>query len=221
LQFVYSEDAGKESLKVEGEIYKYLFKVRRHKAAESIAFRNLLDGMLYMYKIVHIEKKSAMLELESATLKEIKPKKKLHLGWCIIEPKIIEKTLPMLNELGVYKITLIYCERSQKNFKIDLDRLKRILISSSGQCGRSTLMKIEIKKSLEEFLAENKDITVLDFCENKIGSTFISSILIGCEGGFTKDERILLKKFEKVGLDVPTILRSETATVSVASKILL
>ena len=36
-----------------------------------------------------------------------------------METKNIEKVLPTLNEMGVHEITFIYCERSQKSFKVD------------------------------------------------------------------------------------------------------
>ena len=49
----------------------------------------------------------------------------------------------------------------------------------------------------------------------------ISTLVIGCEGGFTDRERSLFNQDRVVGLDTPAVLRSETAAVSAAAIILL
>jgi len=71
----------------------------------------------------------------------------------------------MLNEIGVGKISFIYCKRSQKNFKPDIDRFMRILQSSSMQCGRTDIISLEIIDSLGEFVARYPECAVLDFCD--------------------------------------------------------
>ena len=96
--------------------------------------------MLYRYKIVNIDGRSAALELVSAEAEQVAASKQLHIGWCVVDSKSVEKVLPLLNELGVAKITFIYCDRSQKNFKPDFKRYERILESSMQQCGRSEMM---------------------------------------------------------------------------------
>ncbi|XPV54809.1 MAG: hypothetical protein ACNI3H_07545 [Halarcobacter ebronensis] len=55
------------------------------------------------------------------------------MAWCIVDPKTIEKELPYLNELGVRKITFISCDYSQKNFKLNFEKLEKILVNSSSQ----------------------------------------------------------------------------------------
>ncbi len=220
MQFIYHPDAGEEILKIEGEIYNYIFKVRRHKKGEVLPLRNMEDGYLYFYRIDEVERRKATLVLADKKYKEIVPKKFFHLLWCIVEPKTIEKILPMLNEIGVGKITFVYCERSQKNFHLKIDKLQKILINSSQQCGRSHLMEIEVLKSLQEALARYEDIVLIDFNEDSLScADNIQRALIGPEGGLTPEER---KKFGIVkGLDTPMILRSETAAVSVSAKVML
>lgn len=82
-----------------GELHKYLVKVRRHKVGDELDLRA----------------KNA---------------------WCVIDIKSIKKVLPMLNELGVSRITFVYCDRSQINIKLDFARFERILEASMQQCGR-------------------------------------------------------------------------------------
>jgi 16S rRNA (uracil1498-N3)-methyltransferase len=220
--YLYSKQAGKSSLNLEGDEHRYIFKVRRYKVDDILYLRNLEDGLLYQYIITFIDKRSATLMLQDSTLLEVKAKKRLHIGWCIVDPKSVEKVLPSLNEMGVDKITFFYCKRSQKSFKVDFKRLEKILLNSSQQSGRSEMMKLEIAESLELFLKENPQAKLLNFSENNfISNTQADTIVIGCEGGFTQDEVGLFDKRDIVGFNTPLVLKSESAVCAVASKILL
>lgn len=222
MQFVYHAKVGEEKLIVDLNEYAHLFKVRRVGLGDVLEWRNLRDAYMYTYKIANIGKKEAILERVSQKEQSVKAPKSLHIGWCIIDPKIIEKTLPMLNELGVEKISLVYADFSQKQYKIDEERMHRILINSSQQCGRSHLMEIEIINSVKTYCEMYPKSSILDFCDTPIDDkSVISSILIGPEGGFSEKERILLAQRVVFGLSCPSILRSETAVVAVASKILI
>ena len=222
MQYLFSEQASQATLVLRGDEHRYLFKVRRHREGEVIALRNLEDDFIYFYKISTLNKKEAFLSLESSKVLEIKAKKNLHLAWCVIDPKSVEKVLPTLNEMGVDAITFIYCSRSQKSFKLDFKRLEKILLNSSQQCGRSSLLQLSMVNSLEEFLEEHPNTVMLNFSENILKeSSTISTFLIGCEGGFTADEVALFKEEKIMGLDTPLVLKSESAVCAVASKLLI
>ena len=125
----------------------------------------------------------------------------------------------MLNEMGVGKISFIYCDFSQKNFKLRLDRIKTILINSCQQCGRSDLMDIEILSSSQKFFEKYPEFIALDFNgENIECKNYNKPFLIGPEGGFSENEREYFKEIVKLK---SFILRSESAVSSVAAKILL
>lgn len=222
VQYIYDEKAGETSLKVEGENHKYLFKVRRVKVGDIINFRNLVDNNLYSYKISLIDKKSATLTLESSEQKEVKPNKYLHLGWCVVDPKTIEKTLASLNELGVSKISFIYADFSQKNFKINFERLDKILINSSIQCGRSDKIEFELFNSLKEFLENYPESYMFNFSQNIVSDkkNDIETIVVGPEGGFTAKEIALFSEDKIVGIDSNIILRSESAVTCITSLLL-
>jgi len=217
MQFLYYENPTSNII-LTGDAHKYLFKVRRIKKDELVKVRNLKDDYLYIYKIDSINKKEAILSLQEKITDIRKPKKYLHLAWCIIDPKNIEKALPALNEIGVSKITFVYCDFSQKNFKLKMDRLKKILINSSQQCGRSNLMEIEILNSSKEFFEKYPDFTAMDFNGEKLEQSCKNPILIGPEGGFSEDERKYFKNIAKLD---GFILRSETAACAVSSICLL
>lgn len=220
MQFIYDESCGNEQLSVEADIYKYLFKARRHKVEDEISFRNLKDANLYTYKVSAISKKEALLSLEKQEEKRVEHCDKLHIIWSVVDPKTIEKQLPYLNEIGVDKLSFYYADYSQKNFKLNFDKFEKILINSSQQCGRSSIIQLEQLDSLAEVLKYNNDVYALNFSSNTIDEK-ISTIVIGCEGGFSPNELKLFNEEKIVGLNSNLILRSETAITAVASKILL
>ncbi|MBD3796440.1 MAG: 16S rRNA (uracil(1498)-N(3))-methyltransferase [Campylobacterales bacterium] len=221
--FIYEENASKESFTIKGELHKYLVKVRRHEVGDHLYMRSKQNSaILYDYEIIAIDPRALEVRLHSQQFQETKPKKQLHIGWCVIDPKSVEKVLSGLNEIGVGKITFIYCDRSQKNFRHDLKRYERILEASNQQCGRSDFMEFESAKNLAEFLRNNPNTKVFDFCENILqDSQGFETVLIGCEGGFSKEEKEILASFDVFRLDTPLVLRSESAAMAVASKILL
>jgi len=221
--YILHDDASKDSINIRGELYKYLVKVRRQGVGDELSLRVKEDmQMLHKYKIKSIESRSLELFLISSEISEIKSEKSLHIAWCVIDSKSIEKVLPSLCEIGVEKISFIYCDRSQKNFKLDFKRFARIQEASMQQSGRSTFIEFDTYKNLQDFIAEFPNTKVFDFCDNILeNSDSFETVLIGCEGGFSSKEREELAKQESFRLNTPMVLRSESAVMAVASKILL
>jgi len=221
MQFVYHPHAGDAVLHVDTKAYEHVFKVRRISVGEKLFWRNLVDAYLYEYQITQISKKEALLELSETRQLPIVPAKSLHVGWSIIDPKIIEKSLPMLNELGVSHLTFFYAEFSQKQHKLDFERMERILINSSQQCGRSKSMDIDTLPTLQSFLQKYPKSVVIDFSKTVLHTeNDIDSIIIGPEGGFSEQERLSFQTMPILGLKCNTILRSETAVIATVAKIL-
>ena len=222
MQFLHHPDAGAPRLEVEGEAYRYLFKVRRFHREDPLPLRNLRDDRLYTYRVGSLDRRRAELLLESSREFPLLPRRSFHLGWCLVDPKTIEKSLPTLNELGVGRITFIACARTQRNFTPDFERLRRILVNSSQQCGRSRLMELGEAESLEAFISRHPESLLLDFSGNPLecGGP-VSTLVVGCEGGMTEEERALFAPERIVGFDTPLILRSESAACAAAARILL
>jgi 16S rRNA (uracil1498-N3)-methyltransferase len=223
LIYLYEKNAGKQNFSIKGELYKYLIKVRRHQEGDLLGFRHQDDiKTLHMYKITTIEPRALHVEKVSSQILEVKANNELHVAWCVIDSKSVEKVLASLNEIGVAKISFIYCERSQKNFKPDFKRFERILQASNQQCGRTQMMEFDTYKNIADFIQEFPDTKVFDFTDKVLedGAAF-KRVLIGCEGGFSENEKKLLRSQEVFRLDTPMILRSETAVLAVASKIIL
>lgn len=219
MQFFYHKDAGNHQLKIDSELHKYIFKVRRHNIEESLNFRNLDDLDIYTYEVESTNRRETTLKLVDSFERKVEPKKYLHIGWCVIDPKNIEKQIASLNELGVSKITFIYCKYSQAKYKINKEKLMKILQNSSGQCGRSSIIEIEEINSLEEFLKIYPDSYMFNFSKNHIvdKKSEIETIVIGCEGGFSKDEVAMFDEQKIVSINSDLILQSQTAATLVSS----
>lgn len=219
VQFSFHPMAGDPTLLIDGELYIHLYKSRRTKNTQTLAFRNLRDEYLYLYAQESIGRKEATLKLQETLHKPILSQNQTHLLLAIIDNKSLQKLLPFLNELGVQKLTLFYAEYSQRNEKIDLEKFKKILINSSQQCGRSNIMEIEVLLSLKDVLHAYPNIGVFDFGGEKL-ENFSLPIMIGAEGGFSPKEKEMLRSFKKFSTQENLILRSESACIYVASKLL-
>lgn len=222
MKFLLHDAVGADELSVSGDDYKYLIKVRRHKAGDLIAFRSRERlSEEYRYRLERTDGRNAYFSLQTHRSAVCEREHRLHIGWCLVDPKTIEKTLPMLTELGVSKITFIHCRRSQQNFRLDFERYKRIMESSIMQCGRTSLIELSESPNVSTFLKEHSDAVILDFGGETLGSDeSIETVVIGCEGGFDESERKSFADHRIRLFPSPMILRSETAAVAIASRLL-
>jgi len=223
LIYMLTDEKLESNLILKGENFKYLVKSRRQCVGDIIKFRSKENiELLYEYKVTSIQSRSIELEVVSSKKEIVGAAKSLHIAWCIIDSKSIEKVLPSLNEIGVSRISFIGCERSQNNFKLDLNRFNRILESSMQQSGRSTYIEFDTYKNIQEFIKVHPQTKVFDFTQNTLDDyKEVSTVLIGCEGGFSKNEQMFLKTQDIFRLKTPMVLRSESAVMAVASKVLL
>ncbi|MBE0495391.1 MAG: 16S rRNA (uracil(1498)-N(3))-methyltransferase [Campylobacterales bacterium] len=220
MQFVYDGRAGQEALLFEGDSFAHLVKSRRSRVGEALHVRNLQEPIEYVYQLESISRNKAHALLKATTPLVLPSLHSLSVGWAMVEQKTVEKALPMLNEMGVRKIVFVKSDYAQGNVKMDFARLERMVISSCQQCGRSDLLVWEESPSVAAWLEANPEGVVVDFSPNRLGSQKPTAFLVGCEGGFSPKERALFEKRTVVGLDSPYILRSESAVVAMASKIL-
>jgi len=223
MQFTYHKDSGSDIIEIETELHKYLFKVRRHDINENLYFRNLKDKNIYSYKVQNIDRRKTILSLQAYEEKIIEPKKELHIGWCKIDAKSIEKVIASLNELGVTKITFINCEFSQRKYTVNYEKLEKLLINSSQQSGRSSIIELDEIECLDKFIENNPDTYMFNFSQNFIDDKKdeIKTIVIGCEGGFSSKEISTISEDKVVGINSNLILRSETGVITIASKIVV
>ena len=211
---------------------RHVVQVLRMKEGEKL---NLTDGKghLITAEITDGDKKHCSVRVINSRLTSHVSRKITIAISLLKNTNRFEWFLEKATEIGVNEIVPLICERTEKQ-KFRYDRMKGICISAmlqSQQCWLPVLHEpvkyIEYIKSLPN----NTDITkFIAHCEesnqkNNL-STFQplnhSTILIGPEGDFTKQEIELALKneFNPVGLG-ETRLRSETAGVVVASLLVL
>ena len=223
MRFIYDKNAGNSHIILDSKAFHHIFSVRRKNATKSLEcgeifdFANLLDSAIHRYKMISVGKKSAEFALvDSAHIAQDSPK--THIIQSVISD--FDKILPFLNELFVEKISLFYADFSQRNIKINLERLDAILISSSMQCGRLNKMQIEIFNSLDEVIGAYSDLVAIDFGAKCEDLRNLNRFIIGAEGGFSQRERELFKsaKIRTISLNHSLILRSQSASIFVASQ---
>lgn len=211
-----TEGLGVSQLTMSDESYHYLIKVRRHRVGDQIALRDRRDlDTLYTYEITHITRKDLHLTLIEHRHAPHTSTSSLHIGWSLIDPKIIEKSLPTLVEQGMRHISFFPAERSQRHFRLDHERLDRIIEGAMMQCGRSDRMGIEMYPSLEAFVQSYPEAVLLDFGGEALHYPLPQTIIVGPEGGFTAQERAMVS--HHYSFVHGHVLRSESAVISLAA----
>ena len=194
---------------------------------------NITDGLgtICTAEIVEANKKKCTVKTLD-TLKQIAPAKKVCIAISPVKNSSrFEWFLEKATEIGVTEIVPLICERTEKQY-LKHDRLRGILISAMLQSQQAWLPvlcePVKFEKFVEENKSNNKFIAHCDE-QNKISFKEIigqlsnqlnthSTILIGPEGDFTKDEIdfALQNNFTPVALG-NTRLRTETAALVAAT----
>jgi 16S rRNA (uracil1498-N3)-methyltransferase len=201
----------------------YLVSVMRHAPGDVVELFNGRDGA-WTAHIAEANRKRCTLALDvQSTVQEIPadlwllcaPLKKERLNWTA------EKSC----ELGVARFVPVQTQRSMSE-RLNSDRLRAHMIEAAEQCGRTHVPEIAPLIKLDALLQDWPDNRALLFCDETGGEDIIATlrshpakawgILIGPEGGFTADERSLLRAHAAtVAVTLgQNILRADTAAVA-------
>ncbi len=145
--------------------------------------------------------------------------------------------LQKVSELGVHTIVPFSSKRSvvkTKEEKLDkkLTRWNKIALEACEQCKRSTLVQIEEPISFSQIVNFKSQLNIIAYEDADCRSESLGKIIkqnphitsitfvVGCEGGFDKDEVAYLEKhdFQRVSLGT-RILRAETAAMYVVNAV--
>ena len=208
---------------------KHIVQVLRMTEGEQL---NLTDGLgtIYTAEILDAHKKKCTVKI----IQTSKQDKSSH-AVCVAVSAVknnsrFEWFLEKATEMGVAEIVPLLCERTEKQ-NLKFDRLRGILISAMLQSQQAWLPilhePIKYEKFVNENVSNNKFIAHCENLEknslkNKLATlvdqpTNQSTILIGPEGDFSKDEVsfALQANFIPVSLG-STRLRTETAALVAA-----
>lgn len=123
-------------------------------------------------------------------------------------------------ELGIAALQPVMTRRTIAE-RVKLERLQSIAIEAAEQCNRTSLPTIAEPVPLEAFLRGNE--RTLYFADENGGAPVAAAmrpgpaaILVGPEGGFTDEERVLVRSAPTaVAISLgPRILRAETAALA-------
>lgn len=208
---------------ITGDEFNHL-KVKR-QLEKSIKITNGL-GLFAIAEPINIEKNSLDLKIIKVLLNFNENKFHSTLFFGLIDDKNrIEFIIEKATELGVNEIFPLICEFSQFP-KFDLARNEKKAISAIKQSERSVMPKIyqPIKFKEVEFLIANYKYKYLaDFDGDDVirSSDGNVAFFVGPEGGFSsKEKEFLQMNCESVKLS-NSVLRTETACISIFQKIKL
>jgi 16S rRNA (uracil1498-N3)-methyltransferase len=130
---------------------------------------------------------------------------------------LVEKS----TELGVARIIPVMTQRTIAE-RVRLDRLESIAIEAAEQCGRTRVPQIVEPMSLGRLIDELDPARRCYFADEQGGEAITSTfsegpalILVGPEGGFTDEERLLVRGSGASAVSLgPRILRAETAALA-------
>ncbi|MBX6314173.1 MAG: 16S rRNA (uracil(1498)-N(3))-methyltransferase [Isosphaeraceae bacterium] len=212
-----------------GEEARHLARVRRLGAGDLV---EVFDGrgMAYRAEVCMVGKDHVELAAVGSPITE--PVPGVHLTLATAVPKgerfdwLVEKAV----EVGVARLVPLQTERSVVDPRAaKLERLRRLVIEASKQCGRSRLMEIGSPMPLADYLGlEAAPIRLLAHPGGSLAPSWPrgepggrAALAIGPEGGFTDAEVAAARAagWQLVGLG-PTILRIETAGLVGAALIL-
>jgi 16S rRNA (uracil1498-N3)-methyltransferase len=191
------------------------------------------DGHDYLCLISSLRNQGATLavvqKMQKKQIDSEKAKPNMWLCLALIKKDNFELAVQKATELGVSHIVPILCERSEKK-NINMERLEKIVTEASEQSGRGDVPKIHEIVSLPELLKKDllpnrvvyfdlEGSPVRKITEEKLE---IIAVFVGPEGGWSENETALFKQYniEPICLG-PQVLRAETASIVVASLLLL
>ncbi|MGB9766100.1 MAG: RsmE family RNA methyltransferase [Sulfurihydrogenibium sp.] len=205
------------------EEFHHAVKVRRIKEGNLVEV-NDLKGNLFLGEVLKIEKKKVLIKpLEKVEVKQ--PNYRITLYQCM--PNQLSKVddiIEPISQLGVDRLVPVICKNSAVGFQEvekKIPKWEKIALNSIKQCRR--LFPLVIDKPIKLSNISNEDDLKVVFYEREkvnklkdfINSRYSScSLVIGNEGGFTKEEIESLKSkgFVTVSLG-DYILKMETAII--------
>ena len=183
----------------------------------------LFDGTSgeWIATVAQMTRKSMQLTVERRT-KAVEAVPDLWLAFAPVKRTQLDWLVEKATELGVARLMPVVTRRTVVE-RIKGERLRSIAVEAAEQCGRTMLPVIDELVTLERLLNERDPGRMLYFADEIGGEPMVSAfesgpglILTGPEGGFTPEERELIRAavgVKPISLG-PRILRAETAALA-------
>ncbi len=226
--FLPPEELTTKQITITGEQARYLSLVHRIKPGEQLI---IFDGLgnRYTCKILQSRKKEVIAEQMKKEPYSAESPIAITLAQGIAKGDKMDLIIQKSTELGIKKIIPLITKRTQIRHTDKTDRWRKIALSASQQSGRGKIPDVTEPVSFKEFfekqetdrgiiLSEEEKERNLKKILNDFQGAIEITLLVGPEGGFSKEEKstAIQKGFVSVSLG-PRILRTETAPITALS----
>lgn len=217
--------AANQAITLDKAASNHLIKVLRLKDQQSFTLFNGSGGEYTA--TLQISAKTAIAVLHEQLTPVTESCLEIHLFQGISKGDRMDFAIQKSVELGVTRITPVFCGRTVVNLKADrlekkLQHWRSIAISACEQCGRNIIPEISMAVDFKTALHDKSDC--LNVLLDPLSATRIHDltpadkklgILIGPEGGLTEEEVKLASEAGFCGVRLgPRILRTETAALA-------
>ena len=235
--FVPSENFFDNKVKIDGNDARHIARALRLAVGDEVAVCDM-HGKVHTCKLTKIRDDECELEILSTFEKNTESPVNISLFMGYPKGDKLEFIVQKAVELGVAKVIPFESSRCVKRPKADkvdrqTERLSKIALEASKQCGRAVLTEILPPLSYENALAlareENSKILFCYEGDNTVSLKYALkgvqsgekiAVFVGTEGGFSLDEVELARKFGSEIINLgPRILRCETAPIYALSAI--
>jgi 16S rRNA (uracil1498-N3)-methyltransferase len=208
------------SLTLDGGQANYLVNVMRLGSGDPVRLFDDRTGE-WLAKVDTSTRKAVTLSL-TALLREREPVPDLWLLFAPIKKGPIDWLVEKATELGVAKLQPVITQRTIVD-RLNLERLRAHTIEAAEQCDRTSLPELAEAVRLPAFLRGWPTDRALLFADETGGVPLAdaarsgpAAFLVGPEGGFTPEERDLVRAIPNAtGISLgPRILRAETAAAA-------
>jgi 16S rRNA (uracil1498-N3)-methyltransferase len=195
--------------------------LRLGEGAELLVFGDLSGE--WLAKISAAAKKRMTLSVERKT-REPESIPDVWLAFAPVKRAQTDWLVEKATELGAARLVPVITQRTIAE-RVKLDRLEAIAIEAAEQCGRTRVPEIVEPVHLKRFIEELDPARRLYFADEGGGTPVVESfsegpaaILVGPEGGFSVEERALVRGTGASSISLgPRILRAETAALAALS----
>ena len=217
-----------KNVKIVGQEYNHLVKVRRASVGENIVGFNG-DGNDYFLKINEITNSYVDCSILNVSTNPSVVNNNITIYLASIKGDALDEALDGLTQLNIKEIVIFTSQYTNVKYSEEkLEKIKAHLIQSCKQCERADIpvvRLIKFDKMIEELSSYDLNIFAYENAKENFNNLEIVknkkiSIIIGGEGGFNNSEVESLDKLCcRVSLG-KTILRAKLAVVALTSAVL-
>lgn len=216
--------AASQELKLRPEQAHYLRHVLRLVPGSMVLAFNGRDGE-WQARLVADGKRDAALRTEKQIRLQPETRGPVY-AFAPLKHARLDYVVQKAVEMGASRLSPVLTQHTQVN-RMNVERMRSNAVEAAEQCGILALPQIDEPQSLDRFLDSLESGRVLVFCdEGEAERSPVDALapvkdraialLVGPEGGFSEDERAVLRARENViALSLgPRILRADTAAVA-------